>query len=267
MTAVAEKYWAIAKVNYLNNNVYIKDVIVRGLTIPLRIWIFTLLYSSAYTMNGLHQINGFNVPMIIWVLMIAQSFDSSMRPAVSVEVENEVKSGDICYALVRPYSYILYHFFTYLGKFSARVWINLIAGILSAWFFVGLVEFSMIGIAACAVLLIQGIILSFLLSFLIGLLSFWVEDISGYEWLYAKSKMLLGGMLIPLAIFPDWLAAIAQKLPFALLFYIPASLAINFEEGKFLEYLGMQIFWVLVIGSVVIYTFKKGVKHVTTNGG
>ena len=41
-------------------------------------------------------------------------------PALHRMVSEEVKSGDIAYKLVRPYSYILYYFAAHCGEFLVR---------------------------------------------------------------------------------------------------------------------------------------------------
>lgn len=49
---------------------------------------------------------------------------------------------------------------------------------------------------------------------LIGLAAFLVEETNSFELIYQKAVFILGGMLLPLDMFPEWLQRIARLLPF-----------------------------------------------------
>ena len=67
--------------------------------------------------------------------------------------------------------------------------------------------------------------------FTLALLSFWFEDTRGLQLLYRRAVMILGGMLIPLEAYPDWLGGIARALPFRYL-HVPAGAAVCGAVGR-----------------------------------
>ena len=75
--------------------------------------------------------------------------------------------------------------------------------------------------------------LAFLLQFLIkmslALLAFWVEDTGPFFWIYSKVLFTLGGLFVPIDIYPEWLRRVAVMMPFNYVLYQPARL---FEIGR-----------------------------------
>lgn len=266
-TAVALKYWEITKVYYTNSTTYVVNILAKSATVVLRIWIYTQLYRVTYAFAGVTEIGGMTIPMIIWILMFTQGFRSATRPGVMRLINEEVKSGEIAYTLNRPYSYILFHYFGYLGRIIPTAVTNLLVGIPAAYVLVGPVSLSPFAILFGLVLLFLGYTLEFLISLILGLTSFWVEDNSAFEWLYQKGQMVFGGNVLPLALFPLWLKSIAEFMPFSQLFYGPSQMMVSFDPATYVRFLSFQLFWILVFGLTAKFLFWKGGKNVAINGG
>ena len=69
---------------------------------------------------------GLNTSMLWYMLFTEVIIHFHTR--LSRMVSEEVKSGDIAYKLVRPYSYILYYFAAHCGEFLVRFLSNLLGG-------------------------------------------------------------------------------------------------------------------------------------------
>src|SRR6185503_5609466 len=84
-----------------------------------------------------------------------------------------------------------------------------------------------------------------LLSFnaMIGLCAFWLQDCSPIYWVWQKLAFLLGGLLLPLDIYPRWLRRLAEASPFSALLYGPASLVLEFEPARALRVAGFALLW------------------------
>lgn len=261
------KYYQVSKVAYDDTMAYIVNLFSRAFTVVFRIWIFTQLYLVTFEYSQETKVGGMTVAMVIWVLMLAQTFQSSTRPAVSIIIEEEVKTGTLAYTVNRPYSYILFHMFAYFGRCWANLLSNLIIGVVATILLVGLVKISIFGLLLGILLLILGLILNFLVSMMIGLSAFWLEDISSLHWIYQKGQMVFGGVILPLALFPEYLQEIIYLLPFGQMFYSSASIMIDFNLNLFWSNLVIQLIWIIVFGSATILMFRQGVKNVSINGG
>jgi len=113
---------------------------------------------------------------------------------------------------------------------------------------------------------ILGSILSLLLFSIIGLLAFWVEDINPIFWTVDKAVMILGGSYLPVALFPNSIYNIALYSPFGATQFITHTVYKTWQAEWFLK-IGIQAFWIIVLGVVVYFLFQKAKQRVSVNGG
>lgn len=261
------KYWEVFKVNYLTSSVYLINLLAQSVTVVFRIWIYTQLYTVTFRVANSVQIGGLTTATAVWSLALVQSFQTATRPPVATLVEEEVKSGSLAYSINRPLSYILFHYFGYLGRVIPKLITNVVIGVFATMILVGFVEFTWFGLLAGLILLFLGYTLDFFMLFIIGLLSFWVEDTSAYRWIYSKGFLVFGGAIVPLALFPDAIKNIVEILPFAQLYYGAARIIVNFDFSLFQKFLFFQVIWIILFTVIAILLFRKGVKNVSINGG
>ena len=102
---------------------------------------------------------------------------------------------------------------------------------------------------------------------MIGLTAFWVEDTQPAEWLYGKVLLTIGGIFLPLDLFPDWLATIARGLPFASVAYAPARAFVGLSWPVFLPLLATQLTWLAVGSLAVLAVFSRATHRLVAHGG
>jgi ABC-2 type transport system permease protein len=102
---------------------------------------------------------------------------------------------------------------------------------------------------------------------IIGLLAFYIEEVSPVYWIYQKFVFILGGMLIPLDFFPVWLRNIVRFLPMAYISYFPARLCTNFNGILYLKGFAMQITYILLFIILLSFLFSRGKKRLQVHGG
>jgi ABC-2 type transport system permease protein len=127
------------------------------------------------------------------------------------------------------------------------------------------ISFSVLPMIFLSVIL--GLLLNFCMTASIALLSFWVEDNEPFFWIYNKFQLILGGVLIPLDFFPDWLSSVALQLPFMQIFYGPARLFVSFSGERALQLILGQSIWLVLAFLTLRTLFFFGVRQVNTNGG
>jgi ABC-2 type transport system permease protein len=94
-----------------------------------------------------------------------------------------------------------------------------------------------------------------------------VEEVSPFLWIYQKFVFILGGFLIPLDFYPDWLQAVARALPFAYMIYGPSKLFVDPSVQLLVNILTMQVMWIIVLGAILVLSYRRGVAYLTVNGG
>jgi ABC-2 type transport system permease protein len=105
------------------------------------------------------------------------------------------------------------------------------------------------------------------LSVAIGLLAFVTEDVAAFEWIYSKLLMTLGGLLIPLDFYPDWLRTAVVHLPFAYSVYGPARAFVGEDASAFAGLFAGQALWLAVLVGVVWGGHHRGLRWLNVNGG
>lgn len=260
------KYFAIFRITLANHLVYVVDFIMRTLFLLLILFIFTQLWETTYSVTGKQIIEGYTLEMLMWYLVMTESIIMAM-PRVIDKVEQEVKNGDIAYFLNRPLSYIGYHYCGFISEALIRGILNLIVGGMLIFFLYEGIEISLFTIIISIALIISAFTLHFLITMGLSLCAFWIEEVRGYELVYSRLVMILGGMMVPLDIFPDWLEKIARGLPFQHIIYVPATHVVGTSSTSFGTALMGQWLWIAVFLLIIMSIFYLGVKKLNVNGG
>ena len=112
------------------------------------------------------------------------------------------------------------------------------------------------------------VITSFAYRFLFNLVAFWLLDYRGAGALAMVASTFLSGQLVPIALFPEWLALAAWALPFAAMVQAPIEVWLGHAQGlELVGLLGLQAFWaaaLLLLGRLVL---RAGMRKLVIQGG
>jgi ABC-2 type transport system permease protein len=101
----------------------------------------------------------------------------------------------------------------------------------------------------------------------IGLTAVWLQDSSPVYWIWQKAAFILGGLLLPLEVYPDWLRELALFTPFSALMHGPGRMAFGWQP----EYAGLValklVFWGAVATVLVTFVYRRGLRVLDVNGG
>ncbi|MFH2103832.1 MAG: ABC-2 family transporter protein [Chloroflexota bacterium] len=259
------KYWAIFQIQLLNSLAYPGELFWRSIMIVLFLWVFAQLWKVTFAAAGTDSINGLTLHDTLWYLMLAESIELS-RPRLSRAISEAVKDGSIAYLLNKPYDFLLYQLSTGLGDSLFRWVLNVLFGGIVAWLLVGPPPEPR-GWPLTLIVILGSWLLNFCMSALIGLLAFITEEIAPFEWIYQKFIFILGGMLIPLDFYPQWLQEIAKALPFAYQTYGPARLFVDPSLERFVPLLLGQLAWTVTLGGLLALAYARGLRRLAINGG
>jgi ABC-2 type transport system permease protein len=259
------KYWAIFQITLLNSLAYPGELIGRSLLIIPFMWIYFQLWNVTFNASGTNVINGMTLYSTMWYLMMAETIELS-RPALARTISDNVKDGSIAYILNKPYSFVLYQFSNSMGETIFRALINALFGSAMVWWLVGPPP-TPLGWLFTFPALLGTWVLNFCISCLIGLSAFLVEDVAPFMWIYQKFIFILGGFLIPLDFYPNWLQVIAKALPFSAIIYGPSKLFVVPTWELFGQVMLMQTVWILALGATLAIAYRRGVTYLTVNGG
>jgi ABC-2 type transport system permease protein len=259
------KYWSIFQITLVNSLAYPMDMIGRSLLMVPFMWIFHQLWKVTFAAAGTDSINGMTLYTTMWYLMLAETIELS-RPMLARTISENVKDGSIAYILNKPYSFLLYQFSNSMGETVFRALTNALLGSLMVWWLVGTPP-PIQGWLFAFVAVIGAWILNFCITCLIGLSAFLVEDVAPLMWIYQKLVFVLGGFLIPLQFYPDWLQVISKALPFSAMIYGPAQLFVSPDWDLFGEILLIQALWIGVFSAALLLAYRRGMTYLVVNGG
>jgi ABC-2 type transport system permease protein len=203
---------------------------------------------------------------LIWYLAVTEWIVLSL-PLVHFQIEEEIRSGDIAYRLARPVSYAAAKFWEAAGETALRLLSLGVAGVALAWLCAGgppadprgLLLALPLGIVAAAVMLA--------FHATIGLAAFWLQDCSPLYWMWQKASFVLGGLFLPLEIYPAWLQQIALWTPFSAVMYGPGRMAFGLDPGLALWTVLKLVVWGAVAASLLVFTYRRALRVLDINGG
>jgi ABC-2 type transport system permease protein len=184
------------------------------------------------------------------------------------EMSTMVYSGSLNQWLMRPISF----FSTAASHILAKVIMLLIPGViillLGAWLAppfpsgVPLTSFF----TACAVLPLS-IVMFGILSAAIGMLSFWIMKTDSVFALIMLILEFFGGRLLPLSMLPDWLKGLSTILPLRFAIALPVDAIILPGQVSIIYVLLGQVLWCMILFSLTIVLWKRGLKRFDAVGG
>lgn len=260
------KYGQISKITMANSLVYFWNFLGKNIFFIFIMFIYLMLWKAIYSEKGA-LVAGLTLNQMIWYLVVTELITLS-RTEVHLQVNEDVKSGNIAYLLNKPYNYVLYCFSYFLGEVGVKLLTNGIIGILVGLIYVGTLQgFNFAHLPFIFLSLMVGCFINFFIYISLALTSFWFEENSAFFWIYSKLIFTLGGMLMPIELFPNWLKNISQYLPFAYVTYVPGKLAVDFSFGAFYKGFGIQIIYLIGFFLLAMILYRKGAKNLNVNGG
>ncbi len=260
------KYTAVLQVSIANNLAYMLEIFFRSLMVVVLVFILSQLWKVTFALHREKILSGFSINTMIWYLIAGESIALSL-PALTQRIDQEVRSGQLAYLLVRPCSYVLYNFAQYLGERLVRWSMNCLVGAVLALLVAGWPPFGWQGLLAWPLVSLLAMSIDFVAYFTIGLLAFWIEETQPFSFIFSRLTLVLGGVLAPLEIFPEPMRSIALALPFGAILYGPARTLVHFEVDRFYQLL-LQQGLMLIVGSAILFViYRIALRRVNINGG
>ena len=236
-------------------------------SIVARCGILLLLYSYVFGLNN-GVVSGVTFDMVAWSMFFYFAFSTLGLSRISDSIMQDIVSGHIEVLLSKPISYLSYRAWWQIGAGIYPFLITMILGSIALVLTVGVPDtmINALFLPTFLLTLLGAIIISLLVYSLVGLMSFWIEDVKPAYWITDKAVMILGGSYLPIALFPDFMYKIALYSPFGASVFVTHTV---YESWAIVWYklIGIQMTWILVLGLVLYLMFSKAVKNVSVNGG
>ncbi len=184
-------------------------------------------------------------------------------------LDDRVKTGDIAIDFLRPVDIQCGYLADDLGRAACTFLPRGLPSVLAGALTFGLAMPAtpgpyLLGMVSVAL----AVAVSFLCRFVVVLIGFWVVDTRGIRALYYGSGTFLAGLLVPVHMFPSWLAAIAAATPFPSILQTPVDvLSGRITGAEACSVVAVQAFWVLVVGIAGRALLAAGRRRLEVQGG
>jgi len=112
----------------------------------------------------------------------------------------------------------------------------------------------------------MGCVLGMLLYVLVGLAAFWMRRVLPAMLIVQKLSFLLGGLVAPISLYPDWLYGFAKVTPFGAQLYWVGVQVLTPSAQLFWIGIGWQILWCVVLSALCALVWRAGLRKALREG-
>jgi ABC-2 type transport system permease protein len=259
-------YLALMKATFKENMAYRLEFFSMLFEIAIGIVLLYSLWFAIFAASGSAIIQGFTFPMMLTYISIVAVLRVVNNPGTEGKVEGDVKMGNIATKLTKPISYPLWRFSTETGY---EISTALLTGIIGFAVAKILFNISLPASPLFFVSVVLGLIINFLLSFIVAMWAFWT---TGYIWgmrvVREVTTDILSGAIVPLAFFPAFMKSIAIVLPFQAVINLPMSIYLGTISGwAIMGALMIQLSWVALLIILTFIIWRRSLKRIVVQGG
>jgi ABC-2 type transport system permease protein len=209
------------------------------------------------------ELVGYDARAFTWYIAISEVAMMALPFRMVELIGDDIASGAVASDMLRPAPVVGVRIATSVGGALPRVAVLAAFGSLMSMLVVG-APASAAGLALAVPSLVLAVLVNVAGQHAVAAASFWLRDAKSTWFVYQKLILVLGGVLLPLQVMPEWLERVAAALPFAAMAYAPARLASGHVEP---ELLLVQAAWGVVMVAAAAWVFGAGERRLQAVGG
>ncbi len=270
------KWWVIFRIALEERLAYRGDfalgTLMRFLPIVTQIFLWWAIFDAIQGGSGKGTMVGYSFhDMIAYYLlgMIGRAFSS--MPGLAGQVAKQIRDGDIKKFLTQPIDMLS---FLFLGRAAHKVAYYTVATLPFALVFFLCRRFFESGwpdanvMAAFLLSLILAFLVGFLLDICIGLVGFWMLEVSSLLFVYLLLSFFLSGHMFPLDLLPEPWLSLVEYLPFKYLAYFPAAVFLGkIPEDRLWWDVGLAVAWSVALWMLARWLYARGLRRYSGYGG
>lgn len=240
------------------------ELLGTGAFIVLLLFVFSRLWQAVAGADG--RVGEWTVSQLVLYLLVAEVV--TMAPGfVHARVAEDARSGQVAARLLRPGSWLTFELGRALGAACVRALVVVAFGAPAAFLLAGVPDARPVGLVLGLLLLVPAaIVLETCARLVLGLAAFWVEDSNPLYWVWQKATFALGGLMLPLDFYPDWLRDALAWLPFRALLYGPARTVVAFDGRAFLHDAALLAAWTAAFLALAAFVWWRALARIQEQG-
>lgn len=230
------------------------------------------IWKAVFLSENNNSLNGFTMPQMIVYIFLMFLTSTMTSSGGTYDIGEEIRDGTIAMRMIKPISYNATFLFQELGNKIMTICLLIIPMVIGVeavrYNFTGEVQFEITNFLIYVVSCVFAYLINFFFNISFGFIAFVIKYLWGANMMKNCIVGFLSGTVIPLSFLPSGLEKICLLLPFASLNYTPVMIYLGIYKGStLLYYLGLQLFWVLVLWGLSKLIWKISTKHLTVQGG
>jgi ABC-2 type transport system permease protein len=242
---------------------YVLWMLARALWIVIQLNAWQALFRNQATVDGI------TLSDMATYIVIAMIVTSLNRSSITWRLAGAVQDGSISVSLIRPMNIKLAMMCEELGETFSQTLITVLPIAAAVFAFVGL-RFPADPLMAVgfAVSVVGGVILSYNIDYVLGLLAFWLKDSIYVRWFLAAFYELFSGTTVPLWFYPKPLALVSRYLPFRYVTFEPLAMYLGKSTAvEAVQAIAIQAAWIVVFLGLGRLTWMRAKRIITIHGG
>lgn len=257
-----KKYFAIINIMWQRALTYRFTVAAYRIGELFEVLILILMWTNIYSGNTI--IKGYTLQEMITYILIGNLAEVIVRNWMSGKIAEEIHNGHLSISLIKPINYFCDIFFREIGRISLAFFMSIMTQTFLLIFFLDkiVINHSLAAVSIMTGVIMLAFIIELLISCIIGLLAFWIEEVDGVYTTISRLKKFLAGGYFPINLLPAIYVKISLLLPFVYSFYVPTQIYLNkmsIQDG--VRSLGGQAVWIVLLSVIITVVWKKGIKR------
>ncbi|MFZ2192792.1 MAG: ABC-2 family transporter protein [Candidatus Moraniibacteriota bacterium] len=232
----------------------------------ISLFVFIFLWKAIYAEGN--QVGGYSLNGLISYYILSAIISFVIQGVdVAWRIGDEIRLGNITNFILKPINYFWSTFWIVAGKSFLNLLISFIVMVpiilFSTNFFDGSLDFVKLGFFILSIFL--AFIIFVLFFYIVGLATFWLGDVRGFNFLVRMIMFFLAGNIMPLDLLPKIISSINNFLPFRFITWFPIAIWSGKMELNLRIFIPVLI-WILILGFLANFIFKKGLEKYEGQG-
>ncbi len=255
------KYTAIAKAQVQRGLTYRFTIFMYRVGELAEMVVLIMMWTAIYGDQSV--IKGFTLNEMVTYILAGGFVHALVRNFLADVIATDIKDGNLSLFLVKPMGYLEYIFSREVGRMSVPTAFSALSLVVVALLFWDSIIFSddVMILALFFAMIALAFVIELLLSFLVGLIAFWTDEVNGLHLTIERLKKFLSGGYFPLSLLPVWFVNVSLLFPFAYSFYVPAQLYLGkMDATTGLHGILVQIIWIVLLYGIIQFVWRRGLR-------
>jgi ABC-2 type transport system permease protein len=268
MRATARVYWRLLVAGFRRQSAY-RLAALGGLVANLTFGLLkvAILFATVRAAGG--QLHGYDTVAMSTYVWLSQGLLGSVNLTGRTDLALRVKDGQVAVDFLRPVDLQAATIATEAGASLFALIPRGLPSVLLGAVTVGIrLPTSPVSYLLGAVSLLVGIVISAATVYLIAVAGFWLVETRGLQILYMLAAGFLGGLYVPIALFPQWLRIVAAATPFPSIMMYPVDVLSGLGGvGSAAELVLAQLAWLAGVAALGQLLTRGGRRRLEVQGG